>query len=211
MEREGCYWQGLRLPDGTLLRNGSCGWENFRDTPEKRKELTDQGYYLFTPELANAADTISIIHRVWMWRSHDNGKTWQKRQIDFPMFIPHLAAYGDPIVTHDGTFISSMWGRFDLETEPRNVSSLALRTTDAGETWSFATIAQAGQAPDDFEFNETSITQAANGDLVALIRTTAQHKLWTAISKDGGRAGRSLEIQGYVDPLHIWSLPPTAW
>ncbi len=186
-EREDHYWRALRLPDGTLLRNGSYGWENFPDTPEKRKELTDQGYYLFTPEQANAADTISIIHRVWMCRSRDNGKTWQKREIDFPMFIPHLAAYGDPIVTRDGTFISPMWGRFDLETEPRNVSSLALRTSDAGESWSFATIAQAGQGPDDFAFNETSITQASNGDIVAVMRTTAQIELWGAVSSDDGK------------------------
>jgi len=172
-----------RLPDGTLLAAGSYGWDNHDDTPENRKKLTDQGYYFFSPEEGNAKGTISVIGRCWMNRSRDGGKTWQQKQIILPRFMPHLANYGDPIVTRDGTFVLPMWGRFDLKTEPRFVSAIVLRTRDAGETWDIRLVAK---PPGDFDLAEMSITQARDGALVALIRSTLQRDLWTARSTDDG-------------------------
>ena len=173
----------IRLKEGTLLAVGSRGWENFADTEEKRKELAHQGYYVFTHEEGNAVGVISIIHRAWTSRSADGGRTWQTSDIGLPAFMPHLASYGDAIVLRDGTIVQPMWGRFDLKREPRYVSSLVLRSEDGGAHWDLRTIAKAK----DFDFNETSLTRAANGDLVALIRTTGQRELWSAISKDGGK------------------------
>ena len=172
----------VRLKDGALLTIGSYGWENSTDTPEKRKELAAQGYYLFTPEEGNAKGVVSIIHRVWMSRSDDGGKTWKTSDIALPA-MPHLALYRDPLVTRGGTVIQPMWGRFDLKREPKRVSSLVLRSEDNGASWELRTVAKAV----DFDFNETSIAEAPNGDLVALIRTTGQRELWTAISTDAGR------------------------
>lgn len=172
-----------RLKDGNLIAVVPRHWENFADTPEQRKELADQGYYLFTPEEGNAPGVISISRRACMARSRDAGKTWETRDIALPALMPHFCCYGDGIVLRDGTFVQPMWGRFDLKNEPKYVSSLVLRTEDGGEHWDLRTIAKAKE----FDFNETSITQAANGDLIALMRTSMQRQLWTAISKDGGK------------------------
>jgi len=172
----------VRLPDGTLLATGSWGWKNFPDTQENRQRLADQGYYLFTPEEGNAPGVISICYRYWMRRSSDGGQTWQTTDIKLPRFVSDLRGYREGILLRDGTYILAVYGRFELEKE-KYVSGLVLRTEDGGDHWDIHTMAEAK----DFGFNETSITQAANGDLVALIRTTGQRELWTAISKDSGK------------------------
>lgn len=182
--------RGGRLKNGTLLAVGSYGWENFRDSPEQRAELDRKGYYYFTPEEGNAPGTISISHRAWMSRSKGNGHAWEPaHQIQLPMFIPHLCKYGGGMALADGAFVQPMWGRFDLKKEPKYVSSLVLRTVDGGDRWTIHTVARHPK----FDLGETSITQASNGQLVALVRTTdavtpglGQHDLWTAVSKDGG-------------------------
>ena len=176
--------RALPLADGTLLAAGSCGWENFEETPERRAELKEKGLYVFDSEQGNAPRTLSIIHRAWMMRSRDRGRSWEYREISLPVSMAHLANYGDPVVLDDGTFVLPMWGRYDLSREPRYVSSLVLLTSDGGNTWDVRTVAKA----DAFDFNETSIVQAANGDVVAVMRTTRQRDLWTAVSTDRGRS-----------------------
>ena len=188
-----CARFAYRLPDGTLLAAGSYGWENFPDTPENRKKFVEQGLYFLAPEDGHAEDTLSISHRAWMQQSVDDGRTWEERQIQLPVFVAHLCWYGGGVVLKDGSFVQPMWGRFDLKKEPKYVSSLLLRTEDKGESWTIHTIA----GPKDFDLNETSVAQAANGDLVALIRTGnqkelggavyGQKELWTALSSDGGK------------------------
>jgi hypothetical protein len=178
-----CPRRAVRLSDGSLAAVGSRGWENFEDTPAKRQELSSQGYYFFSPEEGNAKGVISIIRRAWVSRSADNGRTWQTSDINLPFFTPHLACYGDCIVLRDGAFIQPMWGRLNLKLEPKYVSSLVLRSEDGGKRWDLCVVARAG----DCDFNETSVAQAPNGDLVALIRTTGQRELWTAVSKDEGK------------------------
>jgi hypothetical protein len=185
--------RAIKLPDGTLLAAGSYGWDNHEDTPENRKRLSDQGFYFFSPEEGNGKGTISIIHRCWMKRSQDQGKTWEHKDIKLPRFVPHLANYGDPIVTREGAFILPMWGRFDLKDEPRFVSAIILTTKDAGETWD---IRMNAKTKWEFDLAEMSITQAHNGHLVALIRTTQQKELWTVISKDDGETWSEPRFSG---------------
>lgn len=118
-----------------------------------------------------------------MSRSRDGGKTWETKDIKLP-FMAMLAPYGSAIVLRDGTYVQPAQGIFELKKgEPNRVSSLALRTEDGGNHWEISTVAKAK----DFDFSETSITQAPNGDLVAVIRTSGQKELWTAISKDDGK------------------------
>ena len=172
--------RALRLHDGSLLATGEHGWENFPET--ERARLSAEGYYLFDASAGNAPGVVSIIRRVLMSRSRDGGKSWHTGDVPLP-FMPHLAIYGNAILLRDGTYVQPAWGRFDLKKEPKWVSSLALRTEDGGRHWDIATVARAT----DFDFNETSIAEAPNGDLVAVIRTTAQKELWTTFSTDRGK------------------------
>ena len=172
--------RALRLRDGTLLATASPGWENFPES--QREKLSGEGYYLFDHKGGNAPGIVSVIRKVIMSRSRDGGKTWETKNIKLP-FMAEIALYGNAIVLSDGTYIQPGWGVHDLKKEPKWVSSLVLRTTDDGDHWEVATVAKAK----DFDFNETSITQAPNADLVAVMRTTAQKELWTAISNDRGK------------------------
>jgi hypothetical protein len=158
----------------------SFGWENFPES--ERERLTNLGYYLFDSQQGNAQGTVSIVHRVLVSRSTDGGRIWDTEDMKLK-FMPHLALYGCAIVLHDGTYLQPAWGRFDLSKEPRFVSSLVLRSEDDGRNWEVRTIAKAK----DFDFNETSITEAPNGNVVAVMRTRDQKELWTAVSTDRGR------------------------
>ena len=185
---------GQLLPDGTRLAIGTYGSETFEDTPEKRAELTKKGYYIFTPEKGNTPGVISIDARVWMSRTRDDGKTWEApHEIKYNRTLSQFALYsvrGGGEVLPNNTFVQPMWGRLAPGEEPTHDVSLALRTTDGGDTWKVHRI----DAADKFEVNETAISRAPNGDLVALMRSTdseepdkiRQHDLWQAISSDGG-------------------------
>jgi len=177
----------LRLNDGSLLSLSSAGWENYPDTLENRKKLSEQGFYMFGPEEHNASGTISVIYRIWQQSSRDGGRTWQEEYLKLPIFSPHLALYGNPILTQKGTILQPMWGRLDLVKEPKHVSGMVLRSEDNGKTWNLDYLAKADQGPQGFHFCEVAITQALNGNIVALIRTTDQKELWTTISKDDGK------------------------
>jgi len=114
-------YTAARLPDGTLLASSSCGYENFPDTEEKRNELTEQGYYLFTPEMGNAPGVISIIHRAWMSRSTDGGQTWQKSNIQLPSFKRASRYAMGPTSTR-------WWGGFTATRSMRLAWCYALKT-----------------------------------------------------------------------------------
>ena len=184
-----------RLRDGTLLDVGSYGWENHPDTAAERKRLSDAGFYIFDHAQGNAPGVISVIHRLWQRRSRDGGKTWSPQtEIALPHAMPHLASYGRAIVMRDGTYLAPMWGRFDLKREPKYVSALVLRSTDGGRTWAMERVAS---APDQ-DLCEHEIAQAPNGDVVSVIRTTAQRDLWQATSRDGGRTWGDAHFSGMI-------------
>ena len=106
--------------------------------------------------------------------------------------MPHLAAYGRSIVLRSGAYLAPMWGRFDLKDEPKYVSALVLRSTDSGRAWEFARIARS----ETQDFCEHEFVQAANGDVISVIRTTAQRELWQAVSHDDGRTWTDLHFSG---------------
>ncbi len=184
-----------RLHNGQRLEVGSYGWENHPDTPENRQRLAAAGFYLFDAQQGNATGTVSVIHRLWERRSSDDGRTWSpKTEIALPAPMPHLASYGRAIVLRDGTFLAPMWGRFDLKSEPKWVSALVLRSADNGRTWQMVRVALGATQ----DMCEHELAQAPNGDIVSVIRTTAQHDLWQAISHDQGRTWTDVRFSGLV-------------
>lgn len=174
------FEEDFEADTGTDL--SALGWRHERGAHWRvRDAKIDKGRSAGTDDSEDTG-VISLAYRAWMKRSHDGGWTWPKSEIEFQRFTPHLCVYGDPILTRSGAFIQPMWGRFDMEKEPTYVSSLAARTTDGGDSWSIHRIAISPK----FDLNETSITQAPNGDIIAVMRTTGQRELWTAVSHDDG-------------------------
>ena len=114
--------------------------------------------------------------------------------VDSFVMLRTAMGWGLPAVLQVGTFLAPLWGRFDLKAEPKWVSALVLRSADNGRTWELVRVA--GSASQDM--NEHEIVQAPNGDVVSVIRTTAQHDLWQAISHDSGRTWTDLRFSGLV-------------
>ena len=175
-------------PDGkTRLEAFSYGWENHPESD--RDQLEAKGFYIFDEKEGNTPGVLSVCHRVGMNRSRDGGVTWRTSEIKLPRLMPDLRPHMRGISLHDGVYLYPMYGRYDIKNE-KYVSSLVLRTPDGGDTWDIHTIANGmngypGAAATGF--NETSLVEAPNGDVVAVMRTLDQIELWTAISKDGGK------------------------
>jgi hypothetical protein len=184
---EGLCNGALKLSDGTLLATTSPGFENFRES--EREKLAAQGYSLFDHQHGNAPGVVSVIRKFMMSRSRDGGKSLETKDIELP-FMAEIATYSKAIVLRDGTYIQPAWGLFNKD--ERWLSSLAIRTNDNGDHWEMSTIAKGK----DFDLGEPSITQAPNGDVVAVMRTTAQKELWTATSSDGGKTWSSPRDSG---------------
>ncbi len=169
-------------PDGkTRIEAFSYGWENHPESD--RAQLEAKGFYIFDHKEGNVPGVLSIDYRVGMRRSRDGGATWETKEIKLPCFLPDLRPHMRGIALRDGTYLYPMYGRYNVKKE-KLVSSLVLRTTDGGDHWQIHTIAKATAV----NFDETSLVEAANGDVVAVIRTDPnQTMLWQAISKDGGK------------------------
>ena len=173
-----------RLPDGSLMIVVNGGHENF--PAAKKDELVKKGYIVFEESHGNAPGVVSISYRVWKSVSLDMGKTWRTTQIELPLFIPHIGCYHfEGLALSDGTYLHPASGILDLKKHPRG-SSFVLRCPDSGRTWDIHMVAESlGSRPG---FNETTMTQARNGDVLALMRTTGQRELWIASSSDGGQS-----------------------
>jgi len=183
--------QAVKLKNGILIETWSYGWENH--TEADRAALTGKGYYLFDESQGNAKGLISICYRVAMTRSKDGGKTWTSQEVTLPRFMPDLRPYYMGIAMRDGGYIYPMYGRFDMKTE-KEISCLALITHDDGETWDIRLVAP--PVSPKLGFNETSMVQAPNGDIVALMRATGQTHLWQTTSSDSGKTWSKARFSG---------------
>ena len=180
-------------PDGKRrIETFSYGWENHPESD--RAQLEAKGFYIFDVKDGNIPGVLSICYHAGMKRSRDGGATWETKEIALPRFMPDLRAHMGGIALRDGAYLYPMYGRYDMKKE-KYISSLVLRTANAGDSWEIHTIANAMNGYFDKTargekangFNETSLVEAPNGDVVAVIRTNDQIELWTATSKDGGK------------------------
>jgi hypothetical protein len=192
----------LQLRDGTLLCM-SYGWTFVRaDGLPKLKAPVLQPY------------PGAIFNGGYYVRSEDGGKTWQG-----PLYPPHIApevlndAYGQPVPAYNrGALVEGKDGRIFWacattdRVSPRKTSVHLLISENKGITWKYscpvATDAKVS-------FNETSIYETPNGDLVAFLRSEALNdEACIARSTDGGKSfqpWRGIGFQGH--PLHALRLP----
>ncbi len=145
--------------------------------------LKAEGCYVFDEDQGNALGVASVSRRAWRGLSHDNGRTWDIQEIQFPHFVPHLCLYSfEGLLLDDGAYMAPGYGLLKERLPIGWVSSHVMRTRDCGRTWDLPMMAEGR----DFDFGEPSITQAANGDVVTILRTTGQREIWTTFSSDGG-------------------------
>ena len=168
------------LHDGSLLMMKGYGWQNF--PTDRKEEFLRQGYKVWVD--GTTPDIVSISHGAWKSISKDNGKTWQKSDIKLPRFISLLHVYNsEGIVLKDGTFLASAYGCSDINDDPYG-SCFVLRRRNEGN-WDIQTMAKSTKP--EHGFCEPGLAEAANGDVVSMMRTSGQRELWTTISSDAGK------------------------
>lgn len=195
------YNPDWRTPDGELLEADGHGWRYV--DPAERPALEARGIEV----RASPDGRITYANGCYVRNSADHGATWSERELSVPREAL-IMVYNDPCtwLRVDGrTLLRAVYGRPTANL--RFYESWLLRSTDGGRTWDFGTIA--ADPHRKRSFGETAIAAAANGDIVAMMRTEPAlgTNLWMARSADRGRTWSpptETPLQGH--PAHLLRL-----
>ncbi len=166
---------------GRLVDANAHAWRYVE--PERREEFESKGI-----EVRNSPDgRVTYAYGCYVRTSEDNGATWSQREIPVPTqgLIMSFLGPATDLRLDSRTLLCSVYGR--PVANLRFYESWLLRSEDDGASWEFVTVAA---DPDrKRSFGETSIEAAANGDIVAMMRTEPAlgTKMWTTRSADQGR------------------------
>ena len=191
----------LQLRDGTLFCM-SYGWAVVRPNgiPNLKKPYTEAGG--------------AIALGGYYVRSTDGGETWQG-----PFYPPHIApdnrfnALGEPMpAANRGALYEGVSGRIfwvvgaSDSNSPNKPSTHLLISDDKGQTWQYSCQVAADEK---VTFNETSVYETPNGDIVAFLRTANMDgQACIARSTDGGKSFHQWQTMGFQGhPLHALRLP----
>jgi|GEM_PF-757085 len=136
--------------------------------------------------------TIAYLGGAIVKSSDDGGKTWQTKEIAVPedcLGLMNHHAYATYLVTNKGVRLRAVYGRRfqpDAPNQQGKDEVYFLRSTDDGKTWKCFPMYPDGPPDSKVGFNETAIAQAADGTIIAMMRSTEEDYLWQANSKDGG-------------------------
>ena len=192
----------LQLRDGTMLCM-SYGWTFLR--PDGVPKLKP-------PFMQH--DPGAFFNGGYYVRSEDGGKSWQG-----PLYPPHIASeiihdpYGQPVPAHNrGALVEGKDGRIFWvsastdQDSPRKTSTHLLISKDQGLTWKYSCPVAVDAK---VSFNETSIYETPQGDLVAFLRTAnLNDEACIVRSNDGGKSFQPWQSMGFQGhPLHALRLP----
>lgn len=207
----GRTWQrhGTREPNpaarsssGRLVDPSAYSWRHVPS--DQRAAFEARGY-----EVRNAPDgRVTYCVGCKLRTSADGGATWQEAELPVPeqAIINGYLDAASMLRLDDRTILRAVYGK--PVARVRYYESWLLRSEDDGATWSWATIA-ADPTRDDHGFSETAIAQAANGDIVAMMRIEPPmgSRLWVARSPDRGKTWSKAEetpLRGF--PAHLLRL-----
>ena len=194
-------WASGSAKPGRLVDPNAHAWRYV--AAERRNEFEGQGI-----EVRNSPDArVTYAHGCYVRVSEDNGTTWTQREIDVPKkgLIMSFLGPATDLRLNANTILCSVYGRPTANI--RFYESWLLRSEDDGLTWNFLTIA--ADPEKKRSFGETSIEQAANGDIVAMMRTEPAlgTKMWTAHSTNRGKTwSKAVETNLHGHPPHLLTL-----
>lgn len=169
----------------------------------RRAEFEQQGI-----EVRDSPDgRVAYAYGCYVRTSEDYGASWQESEIAVPpkgLIMAFLGPATDLRLDAD-TLLCAVYGRPTANF--RFYESWLLRSEDDGANWDFLTIA--ADPEEKRSFGETSIAQAANGDIVAMMRTEPAlgTKMWMAYSKDRGKTwSKAVETPLHGHPPHLLTL-----
>lgn len=177
---------------GRLVEADAHNWRY--DTPSRRAHYEAQGLEVRNTPDGRIAYSAGAFARV----SRDNGATWLTRDLDLPLQAL-VAGYRDDrafLRVNDRVLLRAIYGK--PVARVRHYEAWLLRSEDDGETWQFLPLAASVEA--DVSHGETALAQAANGDIVAMMRTEPAlgTRMWVCRSSDLGKSWSKPE----QTPLH---------
>ncbi len=186
---------------GRLVDPNAHAWRYVE--ADRCAEFEEQGI-----EVRNSPDgRVTYAYGCYVRTSEDNGVSWHHREISVPpkgLIMSFLGPATD-LRLDANTLLCAVYGRPTANI--RFYESWLLRSEDDGATWDFITIA--ADPEKKRSFGETAIVRAANGDIVAMMRTEPAlgTKMWTARSTDRGKSwSKAIETPLHGHPPHLLTL-----
>ena len=192
----------VTMPDRTILEMSGSGYFRFPRTEVKRLER--KGYQVW--DLGPKDDYCAIIYDLFLKRSTDGGKSWQKREIHKQLpFFAHFVGRGPLRLLADGSLIYFAYGSTPQERVPvaqdptatiegrlhsyghGRWSVYCVRSEDGGQTWKAIRAADGRLSPVAHGFSETFPIITDDGNLFVLLRTGLGSHAYSISSSDGGR------------------------
>ncbi|MCB1121271.1 MAG: glycoside hydrolase [Verrucomicrobiae bacterium] len=186
---------------GRLVDANAHAWRYV--DPSRRGEFEAKGI-----EVRDSPDgRVTYAYGCYVRTSEDYGKTWTEREIPVPAkgLIMSFLGPATDLRLDANTVLCSVYGR--PIPNFRFYETWLLRSEDDGRTWDFLTVA--ADREQKRSFGETSIEQAANGDIVAMMRTEPAlgTKMVTAHSTDRGKTwSKATETNLHGHPPHLLTL-----
>ncbi|MDO8543110.1 MAG: sialidase family protein [Opitutaceae bacterium] len=187
-----------RSSPSRLVSVNSYDWRY--DMPDRRSYYEARGL-----EVRNTPDgRIAYSQGAYVAMSNDNGATWTQRDIEVPDQAL-MAGYRDDrafLRLDSRTIIRALYGK--PVARVRYYEAWFLRSEDDGETWSFGTLA--ANVLEDASHGETAIAQAANGNIVAMMRSEPAlgTSMWVCHSADRGKTwSKAVETPLHGHPAHL--------
>lgn len=190
----GITWEKSRRPQvdtrwetkkGTLVIPKAKGWVYVDATQEE--ELKRQQRIVVPSTDGRIAYLGGALSRYSM----DNGETWQNRELTIPDNCSGLMNHHSSasyITTSSDIRIRAVYGRRKKNADNTNKDEIYLiRSADDGNTWKVFPMFKDGISNLEVTgFNETSLVEANDGTLIALMRSVPAGSLWQSESKDDG-------------------------
>ena len=192
---------------GERVRGYPRGWV-YVDA-EKRDELLKRGKTVRDVRPGKIAYLGGALSAKW----DEKDKKWKTAELDVPEYLSGLMCYhyaASAVNTKDGVRLVAAYGRRIDPDQPGPVDPesptevVLIRSDDDGETWEVRPMWEAGLPDPKLGFNETALEEAADGTIIAMMRTAPEGNLYQADSRDGGKTWsppRKTPIHGFPADL----------
>lgn len=190
-----------RTSDGRLVKVSAEGWRYVKAS--QRERLQQEERYIMDA----FPGTIAYLSPKYVVQiSRDRGISWQKQSILAPDYVRglmfHLEASSN-LVTSDGLRLLAIYGK-------RRGSGIdevfILRSADEGKSWTFISLLPEG--PQEMGWNESALTETADGRILIMMRSAPEGYLWQSFSEDGGLTWSNPgKTPMWGHPPHLLTLP----
>jgi hypothetical protein len=181
--------------DGTWLATGAVGWTAW--PAARRAEAEAEGLQIGTHPGGDTGRIMVAPPRVFVQRSRDRGRTWQREEQTVPGAY-RLTGFPRAVTLAGGEILVPLYDIYP-EAQSQRDRNLLLRSGDGGATWRLVLM---GSDALTGWGNEAALVETAPGTVLALVRQGRPGHLLRSWSDDAGRT--------WSQPLRteIWGYPP---